>query len=229
MTSASTQSLLSYARPDGGSASGYCVASAPETAPGVVVIQEWWGLTPQIKATADQLATQGYRVIVPDLYRGTVATEASEAEKLMSSLDWGEAVSQDIQGAVNYLVTTGSPSVAVLGFCMGGALTLLAAAGVTGLSAAVCFYGIPPAEAADLSQIKLPLQAHFATDDDWCNADLIGQLETTLKRGDVRYELHRYEAKHAFMNESRPEVYAPEAALTAWGRTYDFLTAQLAS
>lgn len=218
--------LLSYARPDGGSASGYWVGKA-EPGPGLVVIQEWWGLNEQIKKTADQLACQGYRVLVPDLYRGTVATEASQAQMLMTSLNWGDAVSQDIQGAVNYLTSHGSSQVAVLGFCMGGALTLLAAAGVSGLRAAVCFYGIPPLEVTDLSQIGIPVLAHFAQSDDWCTPELVNTLEQTFQRGGVNYELHRYQAQHAFINESRPEVYAPAAAEIAWQRTTDFLASHL--
>ncbi len=219
--------LIDYSRPDGGSASGYWAAGT-KTGPGLVVVQEWWGLTDQIKKIADQLAGQGYRVLVPDLYRGTVATEASQAQTLMANLNWGDAVSQDIQGAVTYLTSHGSPHVAVLGFCMGGALTLLAAAGVSGLKAAVCFYGIPPAEAADLSQIRIPVLAHFAQIDDWCTPELVDSLEETFQKGSVNYELHRYEAQHAFMNESRSEVYAPAAAETAWQRTTDFLAKHLA-
>lgn len=220
--------MIQFHRPDGGMAPAYFASpSSGEMAPALVVIQEWWGLNDQIKQTADRLAAEGYRALVPDLYRGQLATTPDLAQSLMKSLDWGDAVQQDIQGAVQYLSASGS-KVGVIGFCMGGALTLIAAARLSGLDAAVCFYGIPPKEAADPAQIRVPLQAHFATHDDWCTPELVGQLEDQLKSGQVIHDLYRYDAQHAFMNEHRPEVYDPEAARTAWQRSLAFLKTQLA-
>src|ERR1700712_1763019 len=119
--------LVSFKRPDGQDLKGYLAEPAnPQGAPGIVVIQEWWGLNDQIRGVADRLATAGYRALVPDLYRGKKTGEEEEANHLMSALDFGDAASQDVRGAVQYL-KQGSPQVGCVGFCMGGALTLLAA------------------------------------------------------------------------------------------------------
>lgn len=220
--------MIQFPRPDGAQAPAYWARPETEERPAaLVVLQEWWGINDQIKQMADRLAAAGYQVLVPDLYRGKLATSAAEAQSLMSSLDWNDAAQQDIQGAIRYLGALGS-RVGVMGFCMGGALTVIAAAHLSGLEAAVCFYGIPPQEAADPAQIKIPFQAHFATDDDWCTPELVGQLEEKLKSGQVLHDLYRYEAQHAFMNEQRPEVYNPEAAQVAWDRSLAFLRTQLA-
>src|SRR6516162_8497332 len=118
--------MVTFKRPDGKDTNGY-LASPKEgdKAPGVVVIQEWWGLNDQIKGVADRVAKTGYRALVPDLYRGKVALEAKEAEHLMKGLNFGDAAGQDVRGAVQYLKQS-SPKVAVMGYCMGGALTILA-------------------------------------------------------------------------------------------------------
>src|SRR5256714_12308597 len=120
--------MISFKRPDGQSVNGYLAEPQQAAkAPGMVVIQEWWGLNDQIKGVADKLAKAGYRALVPDLYRGKTALEAKEAEHLMSNLNFGDAAGQDVRGAVQHLKATGSAKVGVTGFCMGGAVTLLAA------------------------------------------------------------------------------------------------------
>ena len=120
--------MIQFKRPDSSSIEGYLVEPTDKAnAPGVVIIQEWWGLDEEVKSVAERLAKAGYRALVPDLYRGKLALEANEAEHLMSGLNFGDAASQDIRGAVQYLKATGSQKVAVTGFCMGGALTILAA------------------------------------------------------------------------------------------------------
>src|SRR5689334_5993134 len=117
--------MISFKRPDGKECSGYFVdAKAGDKAPGVVVIQEWWGLNDQIKGVANRLSSAGYRTLVPDLYRGKMTVEAEEAEHHMSNLDFADAATQDVRGAVQHLKRTGSET-AVMGFCMGGALTIL--------------------------------------------------------------------------------------------------------
>jgi len=213
---------VQFTRPDGQIVKAYLQEAGNDTsAPAVVVIQEWWGLNAQIKHTADRLAEAGFRALVPDLYRGKLATSAEEANHLMSNLDFGGAL-QDIQGAVSFLQQTGS-RVAVLGFCMGGALSILSALNVRDVDAAVCFYGIPPEGAADPSKIRIPLQGHFGNIDDWCTPERVDVLEGQLKEGKVDYELHRYQAHHAFFNEMRPEVYDPAASAQAWTRSLEFL------
>ena len=158
--------MISYQRPDGQHVNGYLAEPPGATpAPGIVVIQEWWGLNDQIKGVADTLASQGYRALVPDLYRGKVALAAKEAEHLMNELNFGDAAGQDVRGAVAHLKGSGSAKVGVTGFCMGGALTLLSAVFVPELDAGVAWYGYPPLEYIDASKIKIPLMGHWATGD----------------------------------------------------------------
>ncbi len=223
--------MIFFPRPEGEEVPAYYAAPAKnklERAPGLVVVQEWWGLNDQIKKTADRFANAGFRTLVPDLYRGKLAHDSSEANHLMSELDWKSA-QQDIQAAVTHLKESGNKKCGVLGFCMGGALTLIAAATVKEVGASVCFYGIPPDEAADLTRIDAPLMCHFATEDDWCNAQAINALEKKLKAGNVPYTLFRYdETQHAFFNEDRPEVYDEDAAKESFERSLHFLKKNLA-
>jgi carboxymethylenebutenolidase len=114
-----------------------------------------------------------------------------------------------------------------MGFCMGGALTIIAGVKIPELDAGVCFYGIPPTEAADPHHTKIPLQGHFANQDDWCTPQAVNTLETTLKEARVHHELFRYDAQHGFFNEQRPEVYDAEASQQAWTRMLSFLNKHL--
>ena len=217
--------MIEFHRPDGGKTRGY-LASAGSGRPGVVVIQEWWGLNDQICGVADRFARAGYNALAPDLYKGRLTAVPDEANHLMTSLDFADATHQDLRGAVHHLKRPGS-KVAVMGFCMGGALTVAAAVHIPECAAGVCFYGIPPKEFADPAQIKIPFQGHFANQDDWCNPAAVNALEAALKAAGRTYEIHRYDAQHAFMNESRPEVYDAKVAKTAWDRNLAFLTKHL--
>lgn len=220
---------IEFTRPDGGNCPGYlALPPAGTDAPAVVVIQEWWGLNEQIRKTADRLAAAGYRALVPDLFRGQLAGDADEANHLMGGLDFVDASHQDIRGAVQHLKQYAAHKVAVCGFCMGGALTIIAGVKVPEVDACACFYGIPPHAVADAAGMKKPFIGHFATHDDWCNPDAVDELESKLKLSGVTFELYRYDAQHAFMNEKRPEVYAPDAAKSAWERTLAFLKTGLA-
>ena len=220
--------MIEYARPDGQTATSYCVTPWGEKkGPAVVVIQESWGLNAQIKGVADRLGKAGYRTIVPDLFRGKLPKDSDEASHIMSGLDWDDAVEQDIRGAIQHLRKTADGPVAVMGFCMGGALAIIAGTRLSGIEAGVCFYGIPPASKADPSRLRAPMQFHFAQHDDWCTPEAVDQLERGLKQGSVSFEVHRYDAKHAFTNEARPEVYDPSAAAKAWERTLQFLLTKL--
>ena len=226
--------MTSFKRPDGQSANGYLAEPAQAAkAPGVVVIQEWWGLTDQIKGVADRLAKAGYRALVPDLYRGKKTLEAKEAEHLMSNLNFGDAAGQDVRGAVQHLKASGSGKVGVTGFCMGGALTLLAAVNVPEADATVAWYGFPPLEYIDPAKIKAPLLGHYALDDEFFSIGKVDELEKKLREAKVKFEFHRYQAKHAFANEEAnerklpPLEYNPQAAELAWKRTMDFFDRHL--
>ena len=225
---------ISYKRPDGQSVAGYLAEPAKgAAAPAMVVIQEWWGLNDQIRGVADKLAASGYRALVPDLYRGKIALEANEAEHLMTNLDFGDAAGQDVRGAVQYLKASGSAKVGVTGFCMGGALTLLSAVNVPEADASVVWYGYPPLEYVDASKIKAPLMAHWATQDAAFPIGKVDELEKKLRDAGVSFEFHRYDAKHAFANETADSKnlpmlkYDPAAAQLAWSRSMDFLARHL--
>jgi carboxymethylenebutenolidase len=222
--------MIHFKRPDGDSIHGYLAEPVQaDAAPGIVVIQEWWGLNDQIKGVADKLAAAGHRALVPDLYRGKVALEANEAEHLMNDLDFGDAAGQDVRGAMQHLKETGSAKTGVTGFCMGGALTLLSAVNVPEVDAAVVWYGYPPLEYIDASKIKAPLLAHWATDDQAFPIAKVDKLEEMLSAAAVNFEFYRYQAKHAFANETADSEnlpflkYDPQAAELAWRRTMDFL------
>ena len=222
--------MITFQRPDGKTIDAYMVEpDVAINAPGVVVIQEWWGLDDEVKEVANRLAKAGYRALVPDLYRGKLALEANEAEHLMNGLDFGDAASQDIRGAVQYLKASGSPKVAVTGFCMGGALTVLSAGHVPEIDAAVVWYGYPPVEYVDAQAIKIPILAHWALHDEFFPISGVEQLEEKLKQAGVHYDFQRYDAKHAFANPKSdirhlpPLEYNPEAAELAWDRTLKFL------
>lgn len=224
----------SFKRPDGKTLNGYLAEpKAGKNAPGVVVIQEWWGLNDQIRGVADKLAGAGYRALVPDLYRGKSALEAKEAEHLMNGLDFADAAGQDVRGAVQYLKSTGSKKAGVTGFCMGGALTLLAAVNAPEADAAVAWYGFPPLEYVDASKIKAPLMGHWATQDQFFPIGKVDELEKKLRAANVKFEFHRYDAKHAFANETAdskglpPLKHDPKAAEQAWKRTLDFFAKNL--
>ncbi|MEZ5399516.1 MAG: dienelactone hydrolase family protein [Bryobacteraceae bacterium] len=219
--------MVQFNRPDGGTCSAWCVEpAAGSSAPGVVVIQEWWGLNDQIKGVAQRFADAGYRALVPDLYRGKVGVDAEEASHLMRGLNFGDAAGQDVRGAVQYLKQS-SAKVGVTGYCMGGALTLLAAANVPESDAAVCWYGFPPLEYIDASKINAPLLGHFAEQDAFFPVAKVGELEDKLKAAGVAFEFHRYDARHAFANETAVNspiatAYDAGCAALAWDRTLAF-------
>jgi carboxymethylenebutenolidase len=217
-------SMIEFARPDGGKTRGY-LATAGSGRPGVVVIQEWWGLNDQICGVADRFARAGYNALAPDLYKGRLTTEPDEANHLMAGLNFPDATHQDLRGAAQHLKQS-SGKVAVMGFCMGGALTIAAAVHIPELAAGVCFYGIPPKEFADPARIRIPLQAHFADNDDWCTPAAVNDLEKTLKEARVPHEIYRYDAAHAFANERSP-AHDVGAANLAWERMGEFLKARL--
>ena len=202
-------------------------------APGIVVIQEWWGLNDQIRGVADKLAAAGYRALVPDLYRGKIALEANEAQHLMQGLDFAVTAGQDVRGAVQHLKASGSTKVGVIGFCMGGALTLLAAVNVPEADAAVVWYGYPPLEYVDATRIRAPLMGHWATEDAAFPIGKVDELEKKLLDAKVSFEFHRYHAKHAFANETADSKNLPflkhdaAAAQLAWLRTMEFLAKHL--
>ncbi len=220
--------MISFPRVNGGTAEGYLAEAQDPKAPGVVVIQEWWGLQGQIKEICDRFAAAGFTALGPDLYGGKVVPyhDAAAAQAAMAALDFKAATDEAVRGAVQLLKARGA-KVGLTGFCMGGAVTILAAARIPELDAAVCFYGLPPPEVAGPKDIRVPLQAHFATQDDWCTPDKVDAFEKGLTAAGKTFELYRYEGHHAFMNPDRKEAYSDSAAKLAWERTLAFFRARL--
>ena len=177
---------------------------------------------------ADRLATAGYQALVPDLYRGNSTVEAEEAHHLMSGLDFDDAASQDIRGAVQFLKAC-TAKVGVTGFCMGGALTLLALTQSPEIDAGVVWYRCPPLDYVDASKIHAPIQGHWGTQDEFFKIDTVDQLEEKLRAANVHFDFHRYLAHHAFANETAigpgripTTQYDPVWAQQAWDRTLRF-------
>jgi carboxymethylenebutenolidase len=221
--------MVNFQRPDGQTVSGYLAEPAKGSGgPAVVVIQEWWGLNAQIRGVADRLAAAGFQALVPDLYRGKSTVEAEEAHHLMTGLNFGDAASQDIRGAVQFLKARSS-KVGVTGFCMGGALTLLALSMTPEVDAGVVWYGCPPLEFIDASKIKVPVQGHWATQDEFFKIDTVDALEAKLGAAGVSFDFHRYLAHHGFANETAAgpgriagTQYDAVWAQRAWDRTLRF-------
>jgi carboxymethylenebutenolidase len=191
------------------------------------VIQEWWGLQDQIKGICDRFALAGYDALAPDLYAGTVVPyhDTEAAGKEMGSLNFIDATEQTVRGAAQLLQRSGA-KVGLTGFCLGGAVTIIGACRIPEIAAAVCFYGIPPDSVAKPADIKVPFQAHFANQDDWCTPAAVDAFEAALKAAGRTAEVFRYDASHAFVNEQR-DVYDRSAAELAWGRTLKFWATHL--
>lgn len=210
-----------------GSASGHLVRSPGSTA-GVVVIQEWWGLVPHIKDIAERLAREGFTALAPDLYHGKSTVDAEEASHLMQGLDWGVAA-KEMAGAVRYLRETEKCArVGVVGFCMGGALAMIAAA-TAGVDAYAVFYGFPPKGAAPLDKIAAPGLIFFGENEGFFSIpDAKAFVQDQHKRGREADMVVYPGAGHAFYNDTRPEAYNDKAARDAWGRTIDLFRQHLA-
>ena len=213
-------------RPDGKECPAYYTEpQAGGARPGIVLGYEMWGMTPHMRDVAERFAEAGYRVIVPDVFRGKRANSLEQGCQAMGELDWIDAAAQDFRGAAQWLARTPAKR-AVLGFCLGGALSLIAAMRAPELDAAVCFYGLPAPEAGDLGSIRIPVLAHFALHDNWCTPDKVDAAERQLRQGGVDLELQRYDAAHAFMN-SDGQGFSPEVSRVAWQRTLEFLDEKL--
>jgi carboxymethylenebutenolidase len=221
--------MISYPRTDGRPARGYLAEAGSPKSPGVVVIQEWWGVQGQIKAVCDRLAEAGFHALAPDLFGGKVVPyhDKEAAAAAMGALDFLAATDEAVRGAVQFLKARGG-KVGITGFCMGGALTVIGAVRIPELDAAVCFYGLPPENVAGPQDIRVPFQGHFASNDDWCTPEVVAAFEKKLRAAGKQAEIFRYQGSHAFMNPERKEVYGADAARVAWDRCLAFFRRHLA-
>lgn len=226
--------MVEYARPDGKTAPGYFAEASQRNAPGVVLIEEWWGVDDRIKATADRLASHGFNVLVPDLFRGRSAVTPDEANHLVEGLNFQDAATQDTVGAARFLRDRGAPRVGIMGFCIGGALAMLSAIHGKDFAAVSTWYGYPAAEAGDPSKITVPIQGHWALEDEFFSSDGVDALEHKLQAAGTSPEFHRYKAKHGFYNTGQHGAgglghYERESAENAWRRTIEFFDRTLRS
>lgn len=215
---------------NGRTASGYLAVPALGSGPGLIVIQEWWGLVDHIKHVCDRFAAEGFVTLAPDLYHGQATRSPDEAGKLFMALNIGKA-GEDIKGAARALAQrpeVKSAKVGVLGFCMGGQLALyFAMEQPEMIAAAVDFYGVHPNVRIDPARLKVPLLAHFAKRDNSVKEKDARTLVKKIQAAGGRVEAHYYEADHAFFNDTRPTVYNKESAALAWDRTLSFLKQHL--
>jgi carboxymethylenebutenolidase len=211
---------------NGGQTNGYLATPRTPKGPGVVVIQEWWGLVDHIKDVCDRFAAEGFLALAPDLYHGEIAKSPDEAGKMMMALRIDDA-EKDLKGAIDYLLAhaaNSSSEVGTVGFCMGGALSLYAASKNEKVGACVVFYGGHPNVKPDLPNLKSPVLGIFGERDRSVSPAVVHDLEGKLKELGKSFEYHIYPgADHAFFNDSRPQVYNAEAAADAWTRTVEFL------
>ena len=190
--------------------------------PGIVVIQEWWGLVPHIKDVAERLAREGFIALAPDLYHGQSSTEPDEARKLAMALDAQRAV-QEIAAAARYLEkldNVAPQKIGTVGWCMGGGLSLSTAAHHGDLiGATVAFYG-RPLTASDTAKLQVPVLGLYAEHDHGIPVAAVQAFEAELKTHHIQHEIHLYPGtEHAFFNDSRPHIYNTAAAQDAWQKT----------
>lgn len=212
---------------------GYLSVPASGDGPGLIVIQEWWGLVPHIQEVVDRFAAAGFTALAPDLYHGDTTTEPDEAGKLMMALNMREAA-KDMSGAVDYLLgrdTCSTGTIGVTGFCMGGGLALLLGTQrPDAVSACVPYYGLIPWPDAepDWSSLNAAVLGHFAEKDAFFGPDLVRKLEDQLRDEGKEVELIVHPGvEHAFFNDHRPEVHDLETSRRTFDHTVEFLRANI--
>ena len=215
---------------NGHTCDGYLSLPAGGTGPGLIVIQEWWGLVDHIKTLCDRFAAEGFVALAPDMYHGERTTSPDQAGKLLMALNIAQAA-KDMRGAAEFLRASASvkpKKVGILGFCMGGQLALFAAQEHPDvIDAAVDFYGIHPKVEIVPSRLKVPVLGHFGTRDKSVSVDAVHAMAKTCVAAGGSFEVHAYEADHAFFNDTRPQVYDGAAATLAFSRTLTFLRKHL--
>ena len=211
---------------NGHQTSGFLALPPSRRGPGLLVLQEWWGLVDHIKDVCDRFAGEGFVALAPDLYHGVATRSPDEAGKLFMALNIARA-GADLRGAADALLArpeVTSRQVAVVGFCMGGQLALYAAAEYPDrIAASVDFYGIHPKVRIDPGRLRGPVLCHFGSRDGSVKEADARALVRQIEAGGGVIEAHYYDAGHAFFNDTRPTVYDQACAATAWERTLAFL------
>jgi carboxymethylenebutenolidase len=201
---------------------GYLATPASGKGPGVLVIQEWWGLVPHIKKVADRFAAEGFSALAPDMYHGQTASEPDGAGKLFMALNIEQA-EKDLRGSTTYLAGHSSTAkLGAVGFCMGGQLALFAGCTNASIGAVVDFYGIHPNVKPDYAKLSGPVLGLFAEKDGFVNPDVARGVEAAIKKAGKQVEIHIYPGRdHAFFNDTNEAAYHKADAEDAWKRTVD--------
>ena len=213
---------------NGGTTDGYLATPASGKGPGVLVIQEWWGLVGHIKSVCDRFAAEGFTALAPDMYHGKTADEPDGAGKLFMALNIARA-EKDLRGAATYLLGhSSSKKLGAIGFCMGGQLALFAATLNPSVGACVNFYGIHPNVKPDYAKLAGPVLGLYAEQDGFVTPAVARQVDADIRKAGKASEIHIYPGvDHAFFNDERPDVYDRAAAEDAWRRTLTFLRQHL--
>jgi carboxymethylenebutenolidase len=213
---------------NGGTTAAYLATPKTGNGPGVIVIQEWWGLVGHIKNVCDRFAAEGFSALAPDLYHGKTADEPDGAGKLFMALNIQQA-EKDLRGAARFLASHSSTTkIGAVGFCMGGQLALFAATVNPSVGAAVDFYGIHPNVKPDYTKLSGPVLGLFAEKDAFVTPQAAKDVEAAITKAGKQSEIHIYPGvDHAFFNDERPDVYNKAAADDAWRRTLAFFRQHL--
>jgi len=214
---------------DGGFAAYVAIPAAAE-GPGLIVLQEWWGLVPHIRDVCDRFARAGFVALAPDLYRGEATTDPDEAGRLMMALEI-ERAGRDLEAAVDALrrqPETNGSRVGCIGFCMGGQLALHAACLRPEIAAVVDCYGVHPNVSLELERCRAKVLGVFAENDDFIPASAVQALGASLDSAGIESKLLTYlGVQHAFLNDSRPDVFDADTAAEAWRDIETFFEAEL--
>lgn len=210
----------------GGAATAYVAAPDEKSEKAVIVIQEWWGLNDHIKDITNRYADEGFIAVAPDLYRGKLAANPQEAGKMMQELQIEDGLNTIQSALASASEKYGVSHFGVTGYCMGGTYALRAACALEGISAAAPFYGDIPGEEI-LKNLKVPTIFISGTKDKWINTEKVAQLEDITERYELPVTSVKYEADHAFFNNTRPEVYDATAANDAWALVIGFFNDNL--
>ena len=199
----------------GGDTTAYVAKPDTDATKAVIVVQEYWGLNDHIKDIANRYAAEGFIAIAPDLYRGKIAKTPDEASKIMQALPIDDGI-DTIKNAIDKARGEfGVTHFGITGFCMGGTYALRSACLLEGISAAAPFYGDIPEDDV-LKRLTVPTIFVSATHDKWINPEKVAALEDAAERYELPLTSVKYEADHAFFNNTRPEVYNETAARDAW-------------
>lgn len=210
----------------GGDTTAYVTVPDSGEKKAVIVIQEWWGLNSHIKDIAGRYASEGFIAIAPDLYRGRTASNPDEASKMMNDLEIEDGIDTIRNAMSKASEELGISSFGITGYCMGGTFALRAACDIDGLSAAAPFYGDIPEEEV-LKKLDTPIIFFSGTKDQWITTEKVAELESAAARHALPIESVKYEADHAFFNDTRPEVYDAAAANDAWAKVVRFFNEKL--